>query len=64
MKKNSDSWNVQEYLRQEELKKVNAKYDKKQSELELANNDLRKEMSEIQQRNIEPLGLKMSSQAQ
>ena len=55
---------MQEYLRQEELKKVNAKYDKKQSELELANNDLRKEMSEIQQRNIEPLGLKMSSQAQ
>ena len=64
MKQNSDSWKVQEYLRQEELKEVNAKYDTKQSELSLANNDLRKEMEEIQERNIEPLGLTMRSQPQ
>ena len=62
--KNSQEWEVQEYLRQEELKRVNAKYDTKQAELQLKNNDLRKEMKEIQEKNLNDLGLSMRSQPQ
>ena len=62
--RNSQEWEVQEYLRQEELKAVNAKYDTKQSELSLKNNDLRKEMKEIQEKNLNELGLSMRSQPQ
>jgi hypothetical protein len=42
---------------------VNAKYDTKQAELQLKNNDLRKEMKEIQEKNLNELGLTMSSEA-
>ena len=62
--KNSQEWEVQEYLRQEELKAVNSKYDTKQRELSLKNNDLRKEMKEIQEKNLNELGLSMRSQPQ
>ena len=62
--KNSQEWEVQEYLRQEDLKKVNAKYDTKQAELQLKNNDLRKEMKEIQEKNLNELGLTMQSELQ
>jgi hypothetical protein len=40
---------------EEEIKQVKAKREKKQSKLELANNELRKEESEIQDRNLERL---------
>lgn len=61
--KNSQEWEVQEYLKEEEVKAVKAKYEKKQSELSLTNNELRKEMKEIQEKNLNELGLSMSSEA-
>lgn len=64
IKNNSDSWSVQEYLKEEEIKAVKSKYETKQTELSKKNNELREELKWIQEKNIEPLGLKMSSQAQ
>ena len=57
-KKNSDTRKVYQYQMEEEIKQVKAKREKKQSKLELANNELRKEENEIQDRNLERLWLK------
>lgn len=57
-KKNSDTRKVYQNQMDEEVKQVKAKRGKKQVKLELANNELRKEESEIQDRNLERLWLK------
>lgn len=57
-KKNSDTWNVYQFQMEEEIKKVQAKRQNKQIKLELANDELRKEETEIQDRNLERLWLK------
>lgn len=57
-KKNSDTRKVYQNQMDEEVKQVKAKREKKQIKLELANNELRKEESEIQDRNLERLWLK------
>ena len=54
-KKNSDTRKVYQYEMEEEIKQVQAKRQTKQSKLELANDELRKEESEIQDRNLERL---------
>jgi hypothetical protein len=54
-KKNSDTRKVYQNQMDEEVKQVKAKREKKQVKLELANNELRKEESEIQDRNLERL---------
>jgi len=64
IKANSDQWKVKERMKEEEVKQVKAKREKEQAELNIENDKLRKEKEELQEKNIEPLGLTMRSQPQ
>lgn len=63
-KNNSTLWWVYQNSMEKEVKDVKAKWEKKQAKLQLKNKELNEEKEEIQRRNVESLGLKMSSQAQ